>query len=296
MYCNNDENDENDEHKKKKKKLFNKNFQNKTSKIDKIKKYYEKINSDPEKVKLYVRNKIVDILSQSDKSRFQLEDYLFKRIKKEEHELLVNEILDHYEDLNYINDNRFLENYIRYKYEQGIGKTRIINELKEKGLKCINTINEQFNLYDFEKSLIEYVERKYLSKTNIVTRKEYDKIIRQLITKGYSFSDLNIIKDFFEVGKQIEKKGVKNMDAEKLLNKLTRKGYGLNKIKQEFKQKEVMLTENMIESVDFYEIAKEYKIKKFGEENTSDKKQKQKETNHLLGRGFSFDEIKEAYL
>lgn len=282
----------------KKRRFVKKGYSNdKTSKIDKIKKYYEKLNEDPEKVSAYIKRKVIEMLAESDKTRFQLEEYIFKRINKEKHESLISSILDDYEDAGYINDDRFIENYIRFKHGASLGKTRILKELKEKGLTNIELINEEFEKYNFEESLIEYVNRKYLSKTNKYTNKEYDKIKRQLITKGFSFGELSAINGLFDISNVIQdNKKEKKVDSEKLLEKLIRKGYGLNKIKQEFKQKGILLEESDYINIDFYEIAKEYKIKKFGEKAPKDQKEKQKEVNHLLGRGFSYDEIKEAYL
>lgn len=76
------------------------------------------------------------------------------------------------------------------------------------------------------------------------------------------------------------------------------KPLGPQRIRQELRQKGI--TDEMIEraleenEADWFELAKELKIRKFGAESTRDFKEKAKQTRYLQYRGFGFDQIKYA--
>ena len=272
----------------------NNNFKNnKTSKIDKIKKYYEDMNKDPEKVKAYVKKKTIEILSLSDKSRFEIEEKIYKNIIRKTHEDLVSCTLDFFEEQNYINDKRFVENYIRIKYNSGYGRKYIEQELKQKKVD-MNLFEDNIEDYNFIESLQEYKDRKY-ENIEELTYKELNKLHQKMVLRGFSFGDVKeVFSDILVLTEDIVEKEQKVGDKTKFLEKMTRKGYGKNKIKQESRNKNITLTDDDFNEIDFYEIALEYKNKKFGEDKITDPKLKQKFINHMLGRGFIYDEIKEA--
>lgn len=284
---------EDNNNRKKHNKYKKHNKDNQVSKIDKIKKYYADMNTKPEKVSEYVKRKTVEILSMSDKSRYEIEEKIHKNIRKDLHKKLVSDILDYFEELDYINDERFVENYIRIKYNSGFGEKRIEQELKSKKVDMF-VFEEHIEKYDFKESLREYKERKY-PEIKESTMKEMNKIYQKLVTRGFEYSK---VKDAFSdvvILKEAEKeKKTKIIDNIKFLDKMTKKGYGLNKIKQEARMKGIEINDTDLENYDFYEIANEYKVKKYGEEKEKDPKIRMKKTNHMLGRGFSFDEIKEC--
>lgn len=276
--------------------FFNNNgkkYNKKNNKIEKIKKYYEKLNEDPEKVSSYVKRKVVDILSLSDKSRFEIEEKIYKNIKREQYASLVSDILDYFEELNYINDERFVENYIRIRFNSGYGKQRIEKELKEKNVDMF-IFEEYIEKYNFDENLSEYIDRKYpnLKESTI---KDLNKVIQKLVLRGFDYSKVKDALSFVTIMKEEEKENkTKFIDKQKFIDKLIKKGYGKNKIIQDGKIKGMHFTDKDFESYDFYELAEEYKIKKYGNKKETDLKVKAKQTNHMLGRGFSFDEIREA--
>lgn len=82
-----------------------------------------------------------------------------------------------------------------------------------------------------------------------------------------------------------------------LINKL-KKMHGPTRIKQEMRQKRfpAALIEQGIDSgdIDWYQLAKEARIKKFGDALPSEPKEKNKQIRHLQYKGFTMDMIFEA--
>lgn len=87
---------------------------------------------------------------------------------------------------------------------------------------------------------------------------------------------------------------------ENYINRRAKKGYGQYKIVVELKQRglSVNLSRNLLLSlnIDWVSIASEQLIKKLKKINVKDIQQKHKGCQFLLNRGFTQDEIKEAYL
>lgn len=74
--------------------------------------------------------------------------------------------------------------------------------------------------------------------------------------------------------------------------------YGRSKILQDLvfkKGLEKDKVEEELEKYDWYEIAKSYKLEKIGDFDIKDYKLKNKYTNRMLSRGFSYDEIKYSF-
>ncbi|MEX9876153.1 regulatory protein RecX [Providencia rettgeri] len=86
--------------------------------------------------------------------------------------------------------------------------------------------------------------------------------------------------------------------AENMLSRFLRKQYGVTRIRLELRQKGIAreITENLINSldIDWFELASESRIKKFGEELPSEPKEKARQIRYLQNRGFAMDAIMEA--
>lgn len=273
------------------KKKFDKNSQQK--KIERIQKYYAEMNAEPEKVAKYVREKTIEWLSESDKTRFQIEEKIFKNIDKVKHNDLVSKILNEYEERGYLSDDRFAENFIRIKYESSYGVSKIKNELKKKGLNPDKYLFH-FENYDFFESAEEYVKRK--TENKVFSNKEIESFQRQMISRGFSFNEISPAMEFI-TKKDIVIDNDEDFDFSKTIKhieKLAKKGYGENKIKQELKYKGLEYNDELLEKFDFFEIAKEYKIKKYGIKKLEDYNEINKQKQHLLSRGFNFDQVNYA--
>ena len=83
-----------------------------------------------------------------------------------------------------------------------------------------------------------------------------------------------------------------------MIDKHVRKKHGPARIKQEIRQKGFSpeLVEQMLEKVDvdWYAMARELKVSKFGDAVASEKKKKNKQIRYLQYKGFSMDMIFEA--
>ncbi|EQC1412974.1 regulatory protein RecX [Providencia rettgeri] len=86
--------------------------------------------------------------------------------------------------------------------------------------------------------------------------------------------------------------------AENLLSRLLKKQYGLTRIRLEIRQKgiESDVIENVLNSldIDWFEMASESRIKKFGEAIPIEPKEKARQIRYLQSRGFSMDMIMES--
>lgn len=89
-------------------------------------------------------------------------------------------------EVGLINDSRFADVYIRSKISQGWGPLKIKTEISKKGIE-VETLPEWPDAYfsDVDEFEVAYslAQRKHLSGKN-----DYEKLVRFLATKGYSFS------------------------------------------------------------------------------------------------------------
>lgn len=265
-------------------------------KTERIAKYYEDLNADEAKVAKYTRERITEWLAESDKTRFQIEEKIYKKIVKEKHEELVSNIISYFEENGYIDEDRFVENFVRFKFNDSNGLTKIKNELKKRGVK-IDEYSHILEEYDFKTSAFEYVERKYSEKE--MTQKDVDKLQRKLISRGFSFQEANHAISQLDVKKiVIDEDSEEDVDLEpaiKFIEKQMRKGYGKRRIEQDLRQKGIFHTKEIFDDFDFFECASEYKIKKFGKEKPSEYSVINKQKQHMVSRGFTFEEIGECY-
>ncbi|NKF49772.1 regulatory protein RecX [Shewanella sp. WXL01] len=80
-----------------------------------------------------------------------------------------------------------------------------------------------------------------------------------------------------------------------LLKSHIAKGHGVMRISQAMAQKG--LAKNVIRQAidasdcDWFELAKQKAVKKYGTPKTSDHKEKARRVRHLVGQGFSFDQV-----
>ncbi|WP_437891695.1 regulatory protein RecX [Phytobacter sp. V91] len=86
--------------------------------------------------------------------------------------------------------------------------------------------------------------------------------------------------------------------AENMVSRFLRKQYGPTRIRQELRQKGIdqEVTEKTIKDcdVDWFQMASDCRIKKFGDDYPSDAREKGRQMRFLQSRGFSMDMIMEA--
>ena len=165
---------------------------------------------------------------------------LFKKLKDEFEEYLVNEVLDNIEKLGYIDDKSFANSYInRQITTTNHGPIRIVRDLEDKGIDK-KIIEEEMNAYtdDIEKEKIKKLVTKGINSNhtkgnNFILRKPKNDLVYQGFNIELVESELSKIK--LEDDSDIREK-----EYNKIKNKLSRKYSGKEleyKIKEKMAQK-----------------------------------------------------------
>ena len=103
----------------------------------------------------------------------------------------VDKLLDELEESNYLNEERFVESFIRYRSERGQGDMKISNDLRQRGINAsqINNAMQEANLDWFQ--LAKEQREKRFGKTKPVDFKEKARQMRFLSGRGF---DSEVIK------------------------------------------------------------------------------------------------------
>ena len=107
----------------------------------------------------------------------------------------IENALDRLQDLGYLSEQRFCEQYVEMRKNRGFGPVKIINELKERGISSV-MIEEFVNGYDaqwFEQA--RKVKEKKFGKTPTTLLKEKAKQYRYLQYRGYTHEQINGLLD-----------------------------------------------------------------------------------------------------
>lgn len=169
---------------------------------DSIVKYHLTNGLDVEKEKIdeillesesyYGFNKVLRYITKSMKTTGEIEDYLKKHSFND---IVINNILSKLNEYKYVNDELYCKSYIDF-YKKKYGKNKIKQNLL---LKKID--EEIINMYlNFDDEIsIENIKKEIAkqSKNKELDLKLKQKIIRNLISKGYSY---DLIKQAFNIG------------------------------------------------------------------------------------------------
>ena len=86
--------------------------------------------------------------------------------------------------------------------------------------------------------------------------------------------------------------------AEMFLRQRVSQGYGERRIRYDLNTKgvsEALVSEALAAAaVDWFEVAREHAVRRYGEGPPADHKERAKRMRHLLGRGFGYNEVKYA--
>lgn len=148
-------------------------------------------------LKRRIRERIVSILKERDNTEAQLRRKLSYALYPEE---IIDKGIEWAKEYRFIDDRRYLEFYIEINYKRK-SKKRLIYDLMAKGI-AREEIEEALDNIEIEEEeqIYKFLEKKkfFIKEENIQDR---EKMIRQLIYKGYDF--YKIIK-CMEKGKIIE--------------------------------------------------------------------------------------------
>lgn len=109
----------------------------------------------------------------------------------------IESLIQNFQQLGFLNDQQWIEGYIRYLKRKNFGPKAIELKLKAKGIRDPN-LPDYLNFY-FEEGLqklqvAEHLKKKF-HRLNLANFKEKGKIISYFLRKGFSF---NIIKEALE--------------------------------------------------------------------------------------------------
>ncbi len=128
---------------------------------------------------------VLNILNRKDYTEFELRNKLETKNFDAE---VVSNVISHLRNKNFINDERYVENYIYFRLNAGYGKFKIRYELKSRGIdeelidKHLNTACEK-----------ESAERLFESRYNSFRNKKNGKIkmFSFFERRGYSYETIN---------------------------------------------------------------------------------------------------------
>ncbi|MGY8872609.1 MAG: regulatory protein RecX [Pseudomonadales bacterium] len=131
-----------------------------------------------------IRCAVIALLARREYSRAEIEQ---KYRNKYDEELLAS-VLDKCQESGYQSDQRFAEMLVRSKTGQGYGLLRILQDGKRKGLSeslLKDCIQEQQP--DWFELAVSLCQRKFKEKTDKQDRKLYEKRVRFLLSRGFSY-------------------------------------------------------------------------------------------------------------
>ncbi len=128
----------------------------------------------------------LSLLARREYSRRELFDKLQKYSTDKD---LINEVLDYFVELNYQDDQRFIECYVRDSINSGYGPIRIKYKIQQKGISS-SQINEYLDGLDINwKELAENLIDRRFKDQDLDDRKIMAKVYNFLYSRGFLASD-----------------------------------------------------------------------------------------------------------
>lgn len=138
----------------------------------------------------YLLNKAYFYLKFRLRTEKEIRDYLSKKIKDKHWSLDdVEKVIAILKNQGLINDENFIKSYINDRINfKPKGRTLLIKELKQKGIKK-ELIDRYFleNDINEEKLAYQVLKKRWSRLNNLDSKKRYEKAIRFIISKGFSF-------------------------------------------------------------------------------------------------------------
>jgi regulatory protein len=129
-------------------------------------------------------NSAIYSLAMREHSRKELFDKLKRKDFSENVDL--DALLDELEENNYLNEERFVESYIRCRIARGQGAVKIINDLRQRGITT-SLINRAMQEADVDWFVLASEQReKKFGENKPVDFKEKAKQMRFLSSRGFS--------------------------------------------------------------------------------------------------------------
>lgn len=108
---------------------------------------------------------------------------------------VMDEVLDFLKAYNYINDERFLEQYVACHCKR-LNRKQLLERLADKGIKGVR-IDEYLELYQYDEAeLLKKAVRKYVKGKDLSDFKVRQKVMAHFLQKGYSSSVIRNVVHF----------------------------------------------------------------------------------------------------
>jgi len=129
-------------------------------------------------------NKVLNLISKSQKTKKQIKDYL---TTKGYGQKTIDYVILKLEEYNYINDALFAKNYVNFNASSK-GARRLRQELIQKGVSAKN-IDEAISNIDSQDEVIERLAIKYMNNKE-KNQKNYSKLYAYLTRRGFSYDQI----------------------------------------------------------------------------------------------------------
>jgi regulatory protein len=144
-----------------------------------------------------ILNYCLNILSKKDYTEYEIRTKLRKKFNNEN----IEDIIKYLKEYNYINDNRYTNNFIERKFKAGYGQYYIVKKLYEKGIKisyndACNIINEN---NDIKIKVKELLSKKIIFEKHTDAIKLKKKCFDFLLRRGFDIGVINeVIQEVFK--------------------------------------------------------------------------------------------------
>lgn len=123
-------------------------------------------------------------LSCNDQTEFQIRQKLQKREYPAE---VIDRVMEFLKEYNYINDVRFLEQYVACHCNR-LNRKQLVEKLSVKGIKGMD-VDRYLELYQYnEEELLQKAVRKYVKGKDLSDSRVRQKVFTHFVQKGYSCS------------------------------------------------------------------------------------------------------------
>lgn len=185
-----------------------------------------------------------NILSKKSYTEYEIETKLTqKNIQKDE----ISKIIKILKEEHFLNDADYMKEYVELRTEKNIGKYRIIEELKQKGIPSFLLATIDFSKEKEDEKLIAQLNDLWRKKASLSKRKRRDVLLESLQRNGFSYSDaMEKIKEFekkepevderAKLRKEYDKMKLYSYDNQKIYRRLRARGFSHEDILAEIKE------------------------------------------------------------
>ncbi len=144
-------------------------------------------------VRAEIKQAVMVLLSRREYSRREIE----RKYDSKFDPMVLSEVLDQCAEMGYQSDQRCAESLVRNKISQGYGLLKIVQEGRRKGLneECVGAALAEISP-DWFANAIDLYQRKFAKGFEPVDRKAYEKRMRYMTSRGFSFEQAKAAHEY----------------------------------------------------------------------------------------------------